>query len=118
MLDFYNANVLEDGHKFSSSDVYVSIPTSNYAAYRDYIKQLPIDESTEIFAMHDNANITFAQKETFTLFDNLVALMPRSSSSSSGKTREQFLMELATSIQNKIPQPFNIEEVLKKFPNE
>ncbi|TPX54258.1 hypothetical protein SeMB42_g00367 [Synchytrium endobioticum] len=116
--DFYNANVLEDGHKFSSSDVYVSIAANNYAAYRDYIKQLPIDESTEIFAMHDNANITFAQTETYSLFDTLVALMPKSSSSASGKTREQFLMELAISIQNKIPAPFNEDEVLRKYPND
>ena len=116
--DYYTPKALDDGYKFSSSDVYYSIPAESFSSYKNYIKGLPIDESTEIFSMHENANITFAQKETYTLFELLLNLMPKSSKSASGKTREEQLSETALSIQSRIPKPFSLESVLKKFPIE
>nr|KAJ3421411.1 Dynein heavy chain 1, axonemal [Polyrhizophydium stewartii] len=116
--DYYTPRVLEDTYRFSTSEVYRSIPAESYNAYKAYIKSLPIDETTEIFSMHDNANITFAQKQTYTLFDTLLALMPKSSKSSSGKTRDEQLSDIATMIQSKIPKPFPMEYVMKKFPIE
>ncbi|KAJ3159379.1 Dynein heavy chain 1, axonemal [Geranomyces michiganensis] len=116
--DYCNPKVLEDGYKFSSSDTYFSIPAENYNAYRNYIRGLPIEETTEIFSMHENANITFAQKETFTLFDSLLALMPKSSKSGGAKSREEQLADTAVSIQSKVPKPFPIDVVMKKYPIE
>ncbi|KAJ3087451.1 Dynein heavy chain 1, axonemal [Quaeritorhiza haematococci] len=136
--DFYTPRVLEDAYAFGSSSapasaaaisgggyagpVYQSIPVEEgYTGYRNYIKSLPIDEPTEVFSMHDNANITFAQKETMTLFDTLLTLMPRSGGSSSpgtGKTREEQIAETATSILSKVPRPFPVDQVLKKYPQE
>ncbi|KAJ3275318.1 Dynein heavy chain 1, axonemal [Terramyces sp. JEL0728] len=116
--DYYTPEVLKDGYRFSSSEIYYSIPGENYAEYRNYIKGLPIDEGTEIFSMHENANITFAQKQTYTLFESLLTLMPKSSKSGSGKTREETLIDSAMMIQAKIPKPFQLHIVLKKFPIE
>jgi dynein heavy chain len=121
--DYYCDPVLEDGYQFSTSDVYYSIPVAEgYTGYKNYLKSLPIDETTEIFSMHDNANITFAQKETFTLFENLTILMPRSGGSSGGsaqtKTLEEQLTESAQFVMAKIPLPFMIDEVLAKYPVE
>jgi dynein heavy chain len=116
--DYYSPEVLNDDHRFSSSPIYYSVPGENYAAYRNYIKSLPIDEGTEIFSMHENASITFAQKQTYSLFESLLTLMPRSVKSASGKTREELLSETAHNIQSKIPKPFQLHAILKKFPIE
>ena len=116
--DFYTPKVIEDNYQFSSSDVYRSIPAESYNSYKTYIKSFPIDETTEIFSMHDNANITFAQKQTYTLFETLLTLMPKSSKSSSGKTRDEQLTDIATLIQSKIPKPFAMDFVMKKYPIE
>jgi dynein heavy chain len=116
--DYYTPEALKEGYKFSSSPIYYSVPAENYAAYRNYIKSLPIDEGTEIFSMHENASITFAQKQTYTLFETLLALMPKSSKTGSGKTREEILADTATMIQSKIPKPFQLHAILKKFPIE
>ncbi|KAJ3368393.1 Dynein heavy chain 1, axonemal [Kappamyces sp. JEL0680] len=116
--DYYSPEVLKDNHKFSSSSIYYSVAGENYAGYRTYIKSLPIDEGTEIFAMHENASITFAQKQTYTLFESLLTLMPKSLKSASGKTREEILGDTATAIQAKIPKPFQLHAILKKFPIE
>ncbi|XJO76015.1 hypothetical protein BDV3_006595 [Batrachochytrium dendrobatidis] len=116
--DYYTPKVLEDTYLFSSSVVYKSIPADSYNSYKAYIKSLPIDETTEIFAMHNNANITFAQKKTYDLFESLLTLMPKSSKSSSGKTRDEQLSDIAAMIQQKIPKPFSMDYVTKKYPIE
>ena len=57
----------------------------NYVAY---IKSLPINDNPEIFGLHDNANITFAQTETFNSLQALLLLQPKSTSGG-GKSREE-----------------------------
>ncbi|KAI8896128.1 dynein heavy chain and region D6 of dynein motor-domain-containing protein [Globomyces pollinis-pini] len=116
--DYYTPEVLKEGYRFSSSEIYYSHAGENYNIYKEYIKSLPIDEGTDIFSMHENANITFAQKQTYTLFESLLTLMPKSSKSGSGKTREELLTDLAMMIQARVPKPFLLHVVLKKFPIE
>ena len=53
-----------------------------------YIKSLPINDTPEIFALHSNANITFAQNETFALLNGLVKLQPKSSGGT-GRSMEE-----------------------------
>lgn len=45
--------------------------------YLQYIRSLPLNDSPELFGLHDNANITFAQKETFTLLGAILQLQPK-----------------------------------------
>lgn len=56
--------------------------------YLAYFRALPINDSPEIFGLHDNANISFAQNETFALLGTLVKLQPRVAASG-GKSREE-----------------------------
>ena len=55
-----------------------------------YIKGLPINDTPDIFGLHENANITFAQNETNTLLGALLVLQPKSGSSGD-KSREEVL---------------------------
>lgn len=60
----------------------------HYQGYMSYIKSLPINDTPEIFALHENANITFAQNETNTMLTALLLLQPKTSSGG-GKSREE-----------------------------
>lgn len=53
-----------------------------------YVKSLPINDTPEIFGLHENANITFAQNETFNQLEALLSLQPKTASGK-GKSREQ-----------------------------
>jgi len=53
-----------------------------------YIRSLPINDTPEIFGLHDNANITFAQNETYAMLGTLLLLQPKISSGS-GRSREE-----------------------------
>lgn len=47
--DYYNLKALEDGYRFSSSsEVFVSIPAESFQAYKNYIKGLPLEETTDV----------------------------------------------------------------------
>ena len=53
-----------------------------------YVKSLPINDPCNVFILHDNANITYAQNETFNMLDALLQLQPQSSSGG-GASREE-----------------------------
>ena len=53
-----------------------------------YIRSLPINDTPEMFGLHDNANITFALNETSSLLEGFLKLQPKSASGS-GHSREE-----------------------------
>lgn len=114
--DFYDPKVLNDNHKFSESGIYYCPPEGELSTYKEYIQnELPINDLTEIFGLHDNADITSAINETTRLLGNVLSLMPRVSSGS-GKSQEEELQERAKLILDKLPPPFDIVEVARKHP--
>lgn len=76
-----------------------------------------MNDPPEIFGLHENANITFAQNETFTLLNYLLQLQPKSSEkSTSGKQREDVVEDLARSLLSCCPKPFDLASVFEKYP--
>ncbi|XP_071830856.1 dynein axonemal heavy chain 1-like isoform X2 [Apostichopus japonicus] len=114
--DFYSENSLQEEHSFSESGIYRQIPTTHdHNGYLAYIRSLPINDTPEIFGLHNNANITFAQNETFSLLNNILLLQPRTASGG-GRSREEVIEEAAKSILNKVPKPMNLERVIQLHP--
>jgi dynein heavy chain len=69
---------------------------------------LPLSPTAEAFGLHDNAEITTAQNQTLNLLESILSIQPRVSSSS-GKNREETILEIADNIQSKTPDLYNIE---------
>uniref|UniRef100_A0A8C5G6F5 Uncharacterized protein n=1 Tax=Gouania willdenowi TaxID=441366 RepID=A0A8C5G6F5_GOUWI len=109
--DFYCPAVLNTDHVYSSSGVYHQIDTSSNG-YLTYIRGLPINDTPEIFGLHDNANISFAQNESIALLGAVDRLQPHATSAE-GKTLEE---EIVAGLVEKIPKPFRVDEVLEKYP--
>jgi dynein heavy chain len=61
---FFTPDILEREYIFSPSGIYYAPEEGIMQDYRDYIAGLPQVEEPEIFGMHENANITFQNKET------------------------------------------------------
>lgn len=55
----------------------------------DVIRGYPLVPNPEIFGLHDNADITCQQAETYELLGLLLNLQPRSSSGAGGSTNSQ-----------------------------
>ncbi|XP_073667291.1 dynein axonemal heavy chain 1 [Tursiops truncatus] len=114
--DFYSPAVLFPEHSYSASGVYHQIqPTYDLNGYLSYIKSLPLNDMPEIFGLHDNANITCAQNETYTLLGTIVQLQPKSSSAG-GQHREEIVEDVAQNILLKVPEPISLQRVMTKYP--
>uniref|UniRef100_H0V0D2 Dynein axonemal heavy chain 1 n=1 Tax=Cavia porcellus TaxID=10141 RepID=H0V0D2_CAVPO len=114
--DFYKPAVLSPDHSYSDSGIYHQIqPTYDLNGYLSYIKSLPLNDMPEIFGLHDNANITFAQNETFALLGAIVQLQPKSSSVGS-QGREEIVEDVAQNILLQVPEPINLQSVMAKYP--
>ncbi|XP_054832932.1 dynein axonemal heavy chain 1 [Eublepharis macularius] len=114
--DFYNPNVLIPEFCYSESGIYKQINTTyDLNGYIQYIKSLPLNDMPEIFGLHDNANITFAQNETFALLGAIIQLQPKTSTAG-GRSREELVEESSKDILEKVPQPINLQEVMLKYP--
>jgi dynein heavy chain len=108
--------VLSDDHVFSDSGIYYAPAEGEIDTYKDYIlNEIPLNDLTEIFGLHDNADITSAINETNELLGNVLSLMPRVTSGK-GKTQEEELNDLANDILGKLPEQFDVEDVARKHP--
>uniref|UniRef100_G1MWR4 Dynein axonemal heavy chain 1 n=1 Tax=Meleagris gallopavo TaxID=9103 RepID=G1MWR4_MELGA len=114
--DFYKPEVLTPEFAYSESGIYKQISTSSdLDGYLQYIRSLPLNDSPELFGLHDNANITFAQKETFALLGAILQLQPKTFTLG-GCSREELVEETANEILAKLPAPMDLQEVICKYP--
>jgi len=52
---FYNPEAIDDSFKYSESGVYYCPTDGPFESYKEFIKELPLNEKPEVFGMHDNA---------------------------------------------------------------
>ncbi|KAF7658906.1 hypothetical protein LDENG_00006200 [Lucifuga dentata] len=113
---FYCPDIISANHVYSSSGVYRQIdPQLDVQGYLAYIRDLPINDTPDIFGLHDNANISFAQNESFSLLGAVVQLQPRAASSG-GRAREEIVEEIVAGVVDRIPKPIIVEDVMEKYP--
>ena len=67
--------------------------------------------------MHDNANITCAITEADTVFSIVLSLQPRIAAGT-GISREDFIIDLAREMENKLPPVFDIEALMLTYPTD
>lgn len=64
LSDFYSPKSLVDGYKYSESGIYRVPKEGILDDYKDYIKDLPLNDLNEVFGLHDNAEIASAINDT------------------------------------------------------
>ncbi len=52
MKSFYSDSILLNEYKFSPSGIYFAPEEGNLESYREYIRDLPINDKTEVFGLH------------------------------------------------------------------
>ncbi len=114
---FYNPSVMELNHKFSPSGIYTQPPITNYDGYLAYLKSLPLNDTPEIFGLHDNANITFANNETSDLLSCIISTGGGSGTGKgAGGNRDKIIEDLASDILQRVPSVMDLEAVARKHP--
>ncbi len=74
---FYSENILKNDFKMTKDGVYKILNTPTFGTALEYIKALPMNDSTEVFGLHPNAEISSAIIETNTICETVLMLLPR-----------------------------------------
>ncbi|EKX31472.1 hypothetical protein GUITHDRAFT_83101 [Guillardia theta CCMP2712] len=121
----YTPRVLDEDYKFSESGIYFAPPDGTVEDHKQFLRNLPLVEAPECFGLHENANITFATAETYSLFDSLLLLMPKGGGGGGGKSADSTLETMALEMLERLPErsdfykfglPWNVEDVQEKYP--
>jgi dynein heavy chain len=102
---FLSPQILDDDYKFSPSGLYFAPPEGPLSDYTTYLNTLPRTADTEIYGMHENANISFQLKESQIVLDNIISIQPREANTGSdGKSTDDVVLELAASLEKRLPK--------------
>lgn len=77
---------------------------------------MPLNDLTEVFGLHDNAEITSAIQSTNKMLATALSLQGSSASAGAGQSQDDIIREISTDILSKIPKNFDTEEAAKKHP--
>ncbi|XP_027499866.1 dynein heavy chain 5, axonemal-like isoform X4 [Corapipo altera] len=79
--------------------------------YLQYIEQLPVIDTPEVFGLHRNADITYQTNLANETLRTIVSIQPKDSSSGGRETREAVVQRLADEMLEKLPPDYNPHEV-------
>ncbi|KAJ4429792.1 Dynein heavy chain 2, axonemal [Periplaneta americana] len=98
--------------RLSSLPTYTIPRDGSLESYIDYITILPAIDQPEAFGQHSNADITSLMIETRVLCETLMSLEVQQSVAGK-ESKEDKVMQLATDVLMKIPQPIDYENAEK-----
>ncbi|XP_010215324.1 PREDICTED: dynein heavy chain 12, axonemal [Tinamus guttatus] len=115
--DFYNPDIIENPrYTFSPSGNYYAPPKGTYEDYIEFIKNLPFSQQPEIFGLHENVDISKDLQQTKILFESLLLTQGGGTQGGSSGGGDSTLYEIAEDILSKLPNDFDIEGSLVKYP--
>jgi dynein heavy chain len=117
LTDYVNADLVEPGFRFDLQGKYtIPLDGTDINGYREWIQGMPDEDSSEVFGLHDNVNISAAISDTTALFETIISVQPRTDSGAGGMSRDDVVGELAKGLRAKIPENFDIEDAEEKYP--
>ncbi|KAK3590847.1 hypothetical protein CHS0354_024585 [Potamilus streckersoni] len=95
-------------------------PNSDYKGYHSYIDEVLPPESPYLYGLHPNAEIEFLTKTSDSLFRIVFEMQPRDSGAGAGTgvSREEKIKSILDEIVEKLPDEFNMLELMAKVPPE
>ncbi|XP_056631499.1 dynein axonemal heavy chain 1-like [Diorhabda sublineata] len=116
LADYYKKDVINQTYVFDKQGYYHQIRTDVlFADYVEYIKTLPINDDPELFGLHPNADITFAQSKTYACLSTLLLLQPKQIGGAAS-SQEETTANAARSILEQTPDLFDLDLISKRYP--
>ncbi|KAJ3091389.1 Dynein heavy chain 10, axonemal [Quaeritorhiza haematococci] len=119
-LDEYLGDFLFDTFQpfffFASPQVQYKVPpVGGRQDYINYIESLPLTNAPDVFGLHPDAEIGYLTTAVKDMWYQLISLQPRTSDVGGGISREDFIGNIASEIQGKLPTPFDIPRIKKSI---
>ncbi|KAI4500182.1 hypothetical protein M0802_004599 [Mischocyttarus mexicanus] len=117
LTNFYNPEIVTNRkYSFSPSGIYHLPKNTDYEGCIDYIRNLPINQTPEVYGLHDNADITKDNQESMQLLADAILTQPQISGVTAERDIDELVHNLAADILSKIPALFDMVEVEEKYP--
>ncbi|EPY83258.1 dynein heavy chain 11, axonemal [Camelus ferus] len=115
--EFMNPSLIED--ELMLAPGFAAPPNLDYSGYHQYIEEMLPPESPALYGLHPNAEIEFLTVTSNALFRTLLEMQPRNALSSEelGQSIEDKVKNVLDDILEKLPEEFNMAEVMQKNPN-
>uniref|UniRef100_A0A8C4K6E1 Dynein heavy chain 5, axonemal-like n=1 Tax=Dromaius novaehollandiae TaxID=8790 RepID=A0A8C4K6E1_DRONO len=97
--------------KFCFYSGYVIPKGKTVEDYLQYIEQLPMVDTPEVFGLHPNADITYQTNMANKTLSTIVSIQPKDGSTGGGETREAMVQHLAEEMLEKLPPDYIPHEV-------
>ena len=115
LLDFYNSAILKDSYRWCNiSDYYAPSIHTGLMDVKEYINNLPLNDPTDVFGLHQNADITSAISDAALLLSTSLSLLPRTTGE--GGDQEAILSEKARQVVSMVQDEFDLEKAAKLHP--
>lgn len=101
---YFCAEIMQEGYKFSALEYYFAPPDGSFQECLDYIQTLPLDESPEVFGLHENANISYETALVNNFIDTILMMQPRVAGSKTAATPEQIVTKLCEDFLEILPE--------------
>ena len=118
-LEEYMNPTMLDGELFLAPG-FPSPPNSDYKGYHAYIDENLPPESPYLYGLHPNAEIGFLTQRAEALFKIVFEMQPRDTGASGerGQTKEEKIKQVLDDIYQRLPDEFNMPELMAKIPAE
>eukprot|EP00003_Mantamonas_plastica_P000089 TRINITY_DN1008_c0_g1_i1.p1 TRINITY_DN1008_c0_g1~~TRINITY_DN1008_c0_g1_i1.p1 ORF type:complete len:1151 (+),score=416.49 TRINITY_DN1008_c0_g1_i1:86-3538(+) len=101
---------------FSFGPGYKSMIGSNVNEYRQLIESsLPMTDSTELFGLNSNAEVTYNIKQTQRILSTIQSVQPKENVGSSELTREDAVLHMLDELEKKLPKEMSRELIRDKI---
>ena len=113
--DYYTEKIFDDSYKLSPSGIFYAPKIGDYESYIEYIKNLPISPTPEVFGLHENADITKDRNETNQTFEAILSTQNNEGGGES-VSAEDIVVEVAIKILSDFPDIYDIRAAEAKYP--
>ncbi|CAG5123335.1 unnamed protein product, partial [Candidula unifasciata] len=105
---------------FSWHQTFPVPPNMDYKGYHTYIDEALPPESPYLYGLHPNAEIEFLTKTSENLFRTVLEMQPQNvgAGAGTGVSREEKVKAILDDIVEKLPDEFNMLEIMAKVPLE
>ncbi|XP_050309816.1 dynein axonemal heavy chain 7 [Anthonomus grandis grandis] len=108
--------VEEENYAYDLSGVFYCPDKTEYDEFMNYTKSLPLITHPGVFGMNENADIMKDQQESNLLLSSTLLTQDAMSASSSSKSPDEIVMDVANAILAQLPADFDRDAAMEKYP--
>ena len=103
------AIVVSDSHKFSKDEIYKVPEDQSLEGVKGYIDSLPLEDSPEVFGLHQNANLTYSINTCKDFIGYLVQIQPKTSGGGKGISIDKIIYNTLSEFETKLPGTMKLD---------